>query len=157
MHPMLRVAIPLLRLPTWYVALYAFNGLPDTRYVPPFQKVFYRPIFLALWGILAILPFILIRRRRAYIFYCGVFAIIAGWILFDEFFPFRYVAPDFTGEARDGGGSYNIASSGTHYSYYFTHFVPSSPESWFMPALVVWPLLLGTLYHYAYTRKHRNA
>jgi hypothetical protein len=76
------------------------------HYAAPLQKQFYRPIFVLLWAILALLPFILIRRRLPFLIYCVAFGIVGGWMLYDLIVPFRYVAPDFHGEIEDPGGSY---------------------------------------------------
>lgn len=155
-NPLLRVIIPLLRYPSWVAALFALSGVRYALYIPPLQKLFYRPVFLAMWGILALLPFILIRNRRAYLIYCSAFVIVGGWILFDTFTPFRYVAPNYH-ETVNEGASYLTSYSDDHCSYYITRFNPSFIENWLLPVITIWPLLLGTLYHYAYARKIGSA
>lgn len=127
-------------------------GIGSARYVAPLQKQFYYPLFTALWAVLALLPFILIRRRAAYLMYFAAFSIIGGWLLYDIFIPFRYVAPDFQGEIQDSGGSYARSATDEKCFYWITRFVPSSFESWLLPAFFVWPLLLASCYHFAYIR-----
>lgn len=157
-NPILRVAIPLLRWPfILYPALFALTGIGSARYAAPLQKQFYLPILEGLWAILALLPFIVIRRRTAYFFYCAVFCIVAGWLLYDLFVPFRYVAPDFRGQIEDAGGSYTMSVTDEKCFYWITRFVPSNIESWISPAFLIWPFLLGSCYHFAYVRGQRNA
>ena len=151
------MAIPLLRLPTWYSALYAFLGLEYAKYEPPLQKLFYRPVFIFLWGVLAFVPFILIRRRWAYLTFCGAFAIIGGWLFYDEIAPFRYVAPNYSGAVPEDTFRYSTADDGYHTTFYISNFAPSSTEVQLELFFIVWPFLLGSLYHFAYVRNTRNA
>jgi hypothetical protein len=160
-HPIrrvIRVAIWLLRWPLYFgPILMGLGGGVRLHYAAPLQKLFYRPIFMMLWAVLALLPFILIRRRIPYLIYCAAFCIVGGWLLYDLVVPFKYVAPDFHGEIEDSGGSYTQRGIGAHYDYWITRFVPSSFESWLDLAFLVWPVLLGSVYHFLYVRGHRNA
>lgn len=158
-HPVVRVAIWLLRWPlTLYPTLFALVGIDQTHYAAPLQKQFYYPVFAMLWAILSLLPFILIRRRIPYLVYCAAFCVIGGWMVYDLVVPFRYVAPNFLGEISDPGGSYTFSgSTSMGYNYWITRFVPSSFESWLFLTLLVWPFLLGSVYHFLYGRGRRNA
>lgn len=128
------------------------------HYAAPLQKQFYHPIFVVLWAMLALLPFILIRRRAPFLIYCAAFCIVGGWLLYDLVVPFRYVAPDFNGAIEDAGGAYTIRGSPDQgYDYWITRFVPSSVESWLELAFLIWPFLLGLVYHFLYVRGRRNA
>jgi hypothetical protein len=157
-HPIVRVAIWLLRWPLYLgPILIGLGGGIHPHYTPPLQKVFYRPIFVLLWSILALLPFILIRRRVPYLVYSVAFCVIGGWMLYDLILPFRYVSPEFHGEIEDPGGRYTIrGSTSMGYDYWITRFIPSSFDSWLMLAFYVWPFILGSVYHFLYARGHRN-
>lgn len=135
----------------------AIGGIVSARYVAPLQKQFYHPFFAALWGVLALLPFVLIRSRAAFQIYCAAFFVVGGWMLYDSIVPFRYVAPGFIGQIEDSGGSYAMSVTREKCYYWITRFVPSSFEGWLSVAFLVWPFLLGSVYHYAYVRGLRNA
>jgi len=157
-HPVLRIALPLLRWPiVLYPALMWIGGISSARYAAPLQKQLYVPIFAALWAVLALLPFVLIRGRIAFRIYCAAFLIVGGWLLYDSIVPFRYVAPDFAGQIEDSGGSYTMSVTREKCYYWITRFVPSSFESWLSVAFLLWPFLLGSVYHFAYIRGQRNA
>jgi hypothetical protein len=101
--------------------LIGLGGGVHPQYAAPLQKQFYRPIFAMLWAVLALLPFILIRRRIPFLIYCAAFCLVGGWMLYDHVVPFRYVAPDFHGEIEDPGGSYTIRGSPSQgYDYWIT-------------------------------------
>jgi hypothetical protein len=155
-HPVVRVAIWLLRWPLILSLILMGLGSGDRpHYAAPLQKQFYRPIFVMLWAVLALLPFVLIRRRIPFLIYSAAFCIIGGWLLYDLVVPFRFVAPDFHGVIEDPGGSYTIrGSSQQGYDYWITRF---DSESWSFVVLCVWPFLLGLVYHILYVRGHRNA
>ena len=156
-HPVVRVAIWLLRWPLFLSpVLMRLAGGDGAHYAAPLQKQFYLPIFEMLWAVLALLPFILIRRRIPYLIYCAAFCVIGGWLLYDLLVPFQYVAPDFHGEIKDAGGSYMIVGWDQGYAYWATRFVPSSFESWLMLAFNIWPFLLGSVYHFLFVRGRRN-
>jgi hypothetical protein len=111
-----------------------------------------------LWAVVALLPFILIGRRKPYLVYCIAYCAIGGWMLYDLVVPFRYVSPDFHGAIDDLGGSYTIrGSASTGYDYWITRFVPSSFESWLDLTFLVWPFLLGSIYHFLFVRGRRSA
>ncbi len=114
-------------------------------------------MFVLAWSVLVLLPFVLIRRRIPFLVYCAAFFAIGGWLLYDLVVPFRYVAPDFHGTIEDPGGSYTKMGTPEHYDYWITRFVASSVESWLVVAFLVWPFLLGLVYHFLYVRVHRNA
>jgi hypothetical protein len=135
----------------------AIGGISSVRYVEPLQKQFYHPIFAALWAVLALLPFAVIRGRVAFRIYCTAFFIVGGWLLYDKIVPFRYVAPDFTDQIEDSGGSYAMSVTGEKCYYWITRFVPSNFESWLSIAFLIWPFLLGSVYYLAYRRGCRNA
>jgi hypothetical protein len=158
-HPVVRIAIWLLRWPLIFgPIMMGLAGGDRPHYAAPLQKQFYRPIFAMLWAVLALLPFILIRRRIAFLIYCAAFCVVGGWMLYDLVVPFRYVSPDFHGEIEYPGGSYTIRGSPSMgYDYWITRFVPYSFESWWGLAFLVWPFLLGSVYHFLYARGPRNA
>lgn len=158
-RPVIRVAIWLLRWPLIFgPSMMVLVAGDRPHYGPPLQKEFYRPIFVMRWAVLALLPFILIRRRIAFLIYCVAFCVVGGWMLYDLVVPFRYVSPHFHGVIEDSGGSYTIrGSTSMGYDYWITRFVPSSSESWLMLAFVVWPFFLGLVYHFLYVRGQRSA
>jgi len=155
-HPVIRIALWLLRWPLLLgPILMGLAGGDRPHYAAPLQKQFYRPIFMMLWAVLALLPFILIRRRIPYLIYFAAFCIVGGWLLYDLVVPFRYVAPDFLGAIEDPGGSYTIRGAAEHYDYWITRFDPS--ESWLDVAFIIWPFLLGSVYYFAYARGRRDS
>lgn len=140
-----------------YPALMWIGGISSARYAAPLQKQFYGPIFAALWAVLALLPFVLIRGHVAFRVYGAAFFIVGGWLLYDRIVPFQYVAPDFVGQIEDSGGSYSMSVTREKCYYWITRFVPSSFESWLGVAFLVWPFLLASVYHFAYVRGRRSA
>jgi hypothetical protein len=158
-HPFARIAIWLLRWPLYLgPILLGLAGGDRPEYAAPLQKQFYRPIFAILWAVLALLPFILIRRRIPFLIYCVAFCVVGGWMVYDLVVPFRYVSPEFHGVIEDPGASYATrGSKSMGYDYWITRFVPSSFVSWLMLAFYIWPFVLGSGYHFLYARGRQNA
>lgn len=158
MHPAVRVVIWALRWPfllpaMLYVLASALSYGLNITYEEPLRKEFYRPIFGCLWYALALIPFRLIRSNRSFAVYCLSFCAVGGWLIYDHVAPFRYVAPGFVGEIRDDGSSCVSSITGDHCNYLITRFNPSEGGSWFVIIIIVWPFVLGVIYHFLHRRR----
>jgi hypothetical protein len=86
----IRVAIPLLRFFTWYRALWEVSGFQFISYTVPLQKQFFIPLTSFTWGILALVPFILLRFRPFYVFYIITLSTLLVILAYDYFIPYAY-------------------------------------------------------------------
>ncbi len=153
---LLRIAIPFLRLLPAYSALlvlatlYEFGPGAFVHYAPPLQKLFCVPIAQVLWACLALTPFVLLRSRAAFHIYVSLYLGCLAFMAYDYFVPFRYVAPNFQGEVRDGGGGFSRAGNDNSIDYWISY--PTTPrgENWIASLFLVTPLILAFVYRRCY-------
>ncbi|MBI5799708.1 MAG: hypothetical protein HZA92_03140 [Verrucomicrobia bacterium] len=141
-----------------FAALYDFGVKPFIVYAPPLQKVFYAPIVLLVWGVLALIPFILLRSSIVFRIYCTLFFACLAFMAYDYLVPFRYVSPDFRGEILDSGGGFS--SSGNHDSVAYWVSYPTFPlheDDWPVSLVRVAPLILAFGYRRYYPLWAANA
>ncbi len=86
----IRIAIPFLRFLTWYKALWIISYPQFISYAIPLQKQFVIPLASYMWGVLSLLPFILLRFRPFYIFYIITLSTLLVILAYDYFIPFGY-------------------------------------------------------------------
>lgn len=99
---LIRFAIPVLRWPTFYVAIYAIQVAQYVEHFEPLQKLYYARIIEVTWGWLALVPFILLRAKWVSQIYYLLSSVCLAFLAYDYFVPFRYFSPSFRGRMLRG-------------------------------------------------------
>ncbi len=135
----IRVAIPFLRLLTWYKALWEISSPQFIIYSIPLQKQFFIPLTSYMWGILALVPFILLRYRPFYTFYIITLSALLVILAYDYFIPYSY---------PEGGvirGDAMSTSNGEVVYWTSRHDFPNI-EHIFIAIIMIAPLPLAVIY-----------
>ncbi len=161
---MVRIGIPILRLLPFYAALYGFAALFDFGvktfivFAPPLQKVFYAPVVLFVWGGLALVPFILLRRATVFYIYVILFFGCLAFMAYDYFVPFSYVSPNFHGDIQDAGGGSSRSGNNDSINYWISRpTFPPHADDWLVALVRVAPLILAFVYRRFYPLWTTNA
>ena len=160
-----RILVPILRWPsTFWLILLGLHGAGESSLKAPLQKEFFVPLFFTAWAILALVPFVLIRRSLAYRAYAAAFLLVLGFLCCDLLVPFRYLSPDYLSPNYDGprwGEGVKLGriggGKGHPNDYWVTGAGLTEPGKLLFVVLLAWPLVLGTVYHRAYQRERRQA
>ena len=141
----IRIAIPFLRLLTWYKALWAVSYPQFITYSVPLQKQFFIPLTSYMWGILALVPFILLRFRVFHLFYIITLSALLLILAYDYFVPFAYP------EGVASSGNAKSISNG-EVVYWVSR--PNFPnmEHIFMAIIMIAPLPLAAVYRRYFPR-----
>jgi hypothetical protein len=144
------VGIPILRLLSWLRALFIFS-MGGVLWAAPIQKLFVVPLAHAVWALLALMPFILLRFRWVFVTYVTIFIAALAVLAYDYFIPFRYISSAYTGEILNPSGAYSRRFSGDDVDYWISNFTVPNGDDLMMTLVIVAPLLLAIVYRNVYS------